>query len=314
MISLLQVDGLSIFVPQDQKRTPIVKNISFQIEHGECVGIVGESGCGKSITAQTIACLGNYPYEGSIKLNGEDLQNKSEKEKRWLRATQIGMVFQNPQTCLNPTMKVGEQIREVNLSLLTKNDVLQLMEQVGLTEAERCYKSYPHELSGGMCQRVMIAIALARKPKLIIADEPTTALDATIQMQILNLMKEIQNSTQTSTLLITHDFGVVERLCTRVLVMYAGEIVENGLVDNVLRNPQHPYTQALLASRPKIGKGKNYPLEAIPGRPPNITSSFPGCPFAPRCSKPMQICALQKPKLHRSQAACWHIAKDLNEN
>lgn len=318
MTHLLEVDNLTIFVKQSQKLIPVVKNISFQIGQGECVGIVGESGCGKSLTAQTIACLGNYPFEGSIKFQGESLQNKNDKEKRRIRTSQIGLIFQNPQTCLNPTMKIGEQIREVDLSSLTKSDVLNLLQQVGLADAERCYRSYPHELSGGMCQRVMIAIALARKPKLLIADEPTTALDVTIQAQILDLLKDIQNRMHTSTLIITHDFGVVECMCEHVLVMYAGEIVENGPVRQVLHSPQHPYTKALLASRPRLGQGKNYPLEAIPGQPPRIGSVSLGCPFAPRCSKPLQICTMQKPTLKAHcgdhPTACWHLDKESAEN
>lgn len=251
MNPLLEVKHLTIFVDQEKKRIPIVKNISFQMGVGECVGIVGESGSGKSMTAQTIACLGIYPFEGILKFNGDDLQNKSEEELRKIRSKQIGMIFQDPQSCLNPTMKIGEQIRELNLSSLTKEDVLHLLKQVGLLDAERCYRSYPHELSGGMCQRVMIAIALARKPQLIIADEPTTALDVTIQKQILDLLKNIQNTTRASMLLITHDFGVVEYACKRVLVMHSGEVVEQGPVEKVLNHPQHAYTKTLLAARLK---------------------------------------------------------------
>lgn len=258
MNPLLQVEDLSVYVKQNQKLISVVKNISFHIGQKECVGIVGESGSGKSLTAQTIACLGNYPFKGRIKIDGECIEHKNEKEKRKIRSTQIGMIFQNPQTSLNPTMKVGEQIREVNSISLTKNDVINLMKQVGLSDTERCYHSYPHELSGGMCQRVMIAIALARKPKLLIADEPTTALDVTIQAQILDLIKDIQKSFHTSILLITHDFAVVERVCQRVLVMYAGEIVEAGTVEQILHHAQHPYTKSLLAARPQLRKGKNY--------------------------------------------------------
>lgn len=309
MMSLLEVNHLSIFVKQQNDLISVVKDISFKIEHGECVGIVGESGSGKSLTAQTIACLGICPFEGEIILEGESIIQKSEKEKRNIRAKKIGMIFQNPQACFNPTMKMGEQIREVDGFKLTKNDVLHLMSEVGLLNPERCYGSYPHELSGGMCQRVMIALAIARKPALLIADEPTTALDVGIQMQILDLLKKIQKNWKTSTLLITHDFGVVERLCQRVLVMYAGEIVEEGSIEHVLNFPQHPYTQALLASRPKLGKGKDYPLVAIPGRPPTFPNEGSGCSFQPRCSKALPICALQKPsliQLKNSKAACWH--------
>jgi ABC-type dipeptide/oligopeptide/nickel transport system ATPase component len=251
MIPLLQVEKLTIFVKQGPQLRPVVKNVSFQIEQGECVGIVGESGSGKSLTAQTIACLGHYPFEGSIKLQGECIGRKTDREKRLIRAAQIGMIFQDPQSCLNPTMKIGEQIREVNHSLLSKENVLKIMQQVGLPDLERCYRSYPHELSGGMCQRVMIAIAIARQPKLLIADEPTTALDVTTQAQILDLLKKIQMSLKTSILLISHDFGVIERLCSKVLVLHLGEIVEAGDLNQVLRAPRHPYTKTLLASRLK---------------------------------------------------------------
>lgn len=310
MNSLLEVNHLSIFVKQHQKLIRVVKNISFDIQQGECVGIVGESGCGKSLTAQTIACLNPYPFEGSVKLNGRGLQECNAKEKRDVCATQIGLIFQSPQSYLNPTLRVGEQIRENPSLSLTKSDVLNLMKQVGLSDVERCYDCYPHELSGGMCQRVMIAMALARKPKLLIADEPTTALDVTIQAQILDLLQDIQKSTQTSTLLITHDFSVVERLCNRVLVMYAGEIVEMGSIKQVLEAPQHPYTKALLASRPQLGKGKHHPLANIQGRPPKISTISQGCPFAPRCSKPLRICTIEKPKLENQEVACWYFSKE----
>ncbi len=310
--ALLQVENLCIFVRQESRLIPVVKNVNFAMGQGECLGIVGESGCGKSMTAQTIACLGNYHFEGNIKFNGENIQNKNEYGKRKILATQIAMIFQNPQSCLNPTIKIGEQIREVNPSL-TQEDLFQLMRQVGLLDVERCYQSYPHQLSGGMCQRALIAIALARKPQLIIADEITTALDVTIQAQILDLIRDIQQSSQTSTLLITHDFNVVTRLCNRVLVMYAGEIVEEGSVEQVLQTPQHPYTKALLASRPRLGQGKNYPLEAIPGKPPKISTQVQGCPFLPRCKSPLQICAQKKavlePIVEAHKAACWQFDK-----
>ncbi len=310
MNPLLQVEHLTIFVKHEGKLIPVVKDISFHIDEGECVGIVGESGCGKSLLAQTIACLDIFPFAGRIRLNNESIEKKSEEEKRKIRATQIGIIFQNPQACLNPTMKIGEQIREVNFAS-TKDDVLKLLKQIGLSDADRCYRSYPHELSGGMCQRVAIAMAIIRHPKLLIADEPTTALDTTIQRQIIDLLQEIQASMQTSTLLITHDFGVVERLCQRVMVMYAGEIVEEGLAEQILHDPQHPYTIALLASRPQLGKGKNYLLHAIPGRPPQITSTVNGCPFVARCTKPLTLCAVKKPELRQiketQQAACWNL-------
>lgn len=297
---ILKVENLNIYAVQNGQNIRVVKNLHFHIQEGECLGIVGESGSGKSLTAQTLACLGQYPFEGHIQLAGEDIQNKSAQELRLLRANQIGMIFQNPQACLNPTMKIGEQIREVN-PRLTKDHAQELMRRVKLSDVERCYHSYPFEMSGGMCQRVMIAMAIARKPQLIIADEPTTALDVTIQVQILDLLKELR----TSTLLITHDFGVIDRICNRVLVMYAGEIIEQGTVKEILHNPQHPYTEALLNARPKLGKGKNYPLLSIPGNPPELAYQSPGCAFFPRCQEALEICSSQKPPISGSKAACW---------
>jgi oligopeptide transport system ATP-binding protein len=304
---LLHVRDLHISVKQNQKWIPAVKNISFEIGHQQCVGIVGESGCGKSLTANALACLGNHQVQGSAFLNGEELFSKSEKEKQLIRAQEIGIIFQNPHASLNPTMKIGAQIREVSSSL-EKKDVYDLLQQVGLTDVERCYSAYPHELSGGMCQRVMIAIAIAKKPKLLIADEPTTALDATTQTQIIHLMKMIMQHNKTSILLITHDFGVLERICDRVLVMYAGEIIERGSVEQIVKNPRHPYTKALLASRPRLGGGKNYPLESIKGSPPSLTTLSTGCPFLPRCSSSMPICAMQKLGTVKD-VACWHYVE-----
>lgn len=309
MTLLLDVQELNIFIRQQQQLIPVVKHLNFQIEQGECVGIVGESGCGKSLTAQTIACLGSHPFTGKIYCNGQAFHEMDENEKRKICPAQIGMIFQNPQICLNPTMRIGKQIQEAGQSL-TRQDVIHLMKQMGLNDAERCFQSYPHELSGGMCQRVIIAIALARKPQLIIADEPTTALDVNVQHQILSLLKQIRLSTQTSILLITHDFSVIESMCSRVLVMYAGEIVESGSVDQVLNQPLHPYTQALLSSRPRLGLGKDFRLPVIPGRPPKITERFSGCSFAARCQKPFRICVekktpLKNSKFKNSQVACW---------
>lgn len=250
MIPMLQVQDLNIFVKRGKTQQRIVKNVSFAINEGECLGLVGESGSGKSLTAQTIACLENYPFEGIIKINGETIEHKTEKEKRRIRGKQIGLVFQDPQICLNPTMKIGSQIQEVNDYSLTKNEVINLMLQMGLSE--RWYGSYPHELSGGMCQRVMLAMALARKPELLIADEPTSSLDVSTQMQIIKLIKEIQINSRTGILLITHDFRIVERLCSRVIVMHAGQIVEEGTTQQILLTPQHEYTKNLLACRPRF--------------------------------------------------------------
>lgn len=303
---LLNVKELTIFVKQADQLIPAVKDLHFQIHQGECLGIVGESGCGKSLTAQTVACQESYAYTGSIQFQGEAYAHKNAEQKRKMRAEQIGIIFQNPQACLNPTMKIGHQIQEVSASL-TKEDVFNLLKQVGLKEFH--YRSYPHELSGGMCQRVMIAITIARQPQLIVADEPTTALDVTTQSQILDLLKSIQQLSKTSILLITHDFNVVEKMCDRLMVMYAGEIIEKGSVKEVLQSPLHPYTKALLASRPILGKGKNYPLKSIPGRPPSMLNIMKGCPFHPRCEQSLEICSQQRPSL-TDRVACWQFSKD----
>ena len=310
MSPLLEVERLSISIRQNQKSIPLIKNINFTIDYGECVGLVGESGCGKTMTALTIACLGNHDFEGKIRLDGHYIHDKSSKERREIRATKIGMIFQDPQIYLNPTLSIGKQILEVKgyEGQLNKWDVYRYMESVGLQQVDRLYSCYPHELSGGMCQRVMIAMAMARQPKLLIADEPTTALDCTVQAQILKLIKELQTSHHMGTLLITHDFNVVERLCNKVVVMYAGEIVEKGSVKDVLTNPRHPYTQALLSCRPKLGKGKNQAIKIIPGTPPPLLQINKGCPFSARCPSKISLCNSRKPHLRGKidhQTACW---------
>lgn len=310
MTPLLEVSQLSIFIKQNQTSIPLVKGINFTIAYGECVGLVGESGCGKSMTALTLACLGDHAFEGKIKLDGQYIHDSSNEERRETRATKIGMIFQDPQIYLNPTLSIGQQILEVkgHQGKLKKSDVYRHMESVGLQQVDRLYSCYPHELSGGMCQRVMIAMAMARQPKLLIADEPTTALDCTVQAQIVDLIKELQASHQMGTLLITHDFNVVERLCNKVLVMYAGEIVEMGSVKDVLTNPRHPYTQALISCRPQLGKGKNQVLKIIPGTPPPLLQTSHGCPFSSRCPAKIPHCDSHKPILTgklEHQAACW---------
>lgn len=307
MNPFLHIRNLNLFIKQNQKKIHALKSLNFDLHLGECLGIVGESGSGKSLTAQAIACLSSHSIEGSIILEDQNLLLLNEKQKREVRR-KIGMIFQNPQSCLNPTLKVGEQIREVD-NRMTKEDVYDLLLQVQLNDTDRIYNSYPFELSGGMCQRIMIAMALAKQPHLIVADEPTTALDRETQTQILDLMKSIQKSKNTGILLITHDFDVIEKICDKVLVMYAGEIIEAGSVAEVLKNPLHPYTKALLASRPKLGGGKKYLLNAIRGQPPKIESQFVGCSFASRCPSSLEHCAKSKASctaFGNHQVTCWH--------
>lgn len=318
MNPLLEVDQLTIYVKQDQKHFPVIKDLNFKIFPGECVGIVGESGCGKTLTAHTIAGLASYFFEGQIVLDGKNLQGMNERQTREIRRKQLSLIFQNPQACLNPTMRVGKQIQEV-APFLTLENVYSLLTLVGLSDVERCYKSYPHELSGGMCQRVMIAIALAKKPKLLIADEPTTALDVTIQAQILNVLKNIQLTQKLGILLITHDLGVVKQICDRVLVMYAGIIMEAGSVDQILKSPQNPYTRALISSRLKFGEGKKQSLQSVHGYPPSLLNSHQqSCPFVSRCSDAMPICMQKKPPMktqsNGQQVACWHYSKVSYDN
>ncbi|MDR3172224.1 MAG: ABC transporter ATP-binding protein [Treponema sp.] len=275
-----------------------VEDISFQINPEEIVGIVGESGCGKTLTALSIPGLlpeGVGITGGTIQFNGTELRGLSQRELCRIRGNEISMVFQEPMTSLNPLLKIGRQIAEPLALHGWKNkrqvhdEVLEIMGKVGLPEPERLIDAYPHQLSGGMRQRVMIALAVVCKPKLLIADEPTTALDVTIQAQILQLMKRINQVLGTSILFISHDLAVISRLCDRVLVMYAGKFVEEGTVRSVFNHPVHEYTKGLIGSMPsKAQKGKA--LVSIPGKVPSIQEKRFGCPFAPRCLRAEAWC------------------------
>lgn len=284
-----------------------VRGIDFCMHEGETVGIVGESGCGKSATAKAIMQL-NSRYsttdEGEILYKNENLLKFSEKKMRSIRGKEIGMIFQDPMTSLNPTMKVGSQIMEGYLrhfpdasSRQAREAALDIMAKVGIPHPEERLDSYPHTLSGGMRQRINIAIALAVAPKILLADEPTTALDVTIQAQILTVLKKIQEETGTCILFITHDMGVVAKMCDRVIVMYAGQIVESGDVFEIFSNPQHPYTMRLLASTARLDQPKEKPLLSIEGQPPNLSYPPEGCGFCARCPDAMRICALKPPPL-----------------
>lgn len=277
-----------------------VRDVSFDVRKGEILGIVGESGCGKSVTAQCILRLNPEPpgfFEGGeILFKGEDVLKMSNKEIRKVRGREIGFVFQDPMTSLNPTMRVGAQIEEVFLGRTdvskkeVKEKALEIMRLVGISDAEKRYKQYPHELSGGMKQRIMIAIALVSRPGVIICDEPTTSLDVTIEAQILDLLLELREKLGTSIIMITHDLGVIARLCDRVIVMYGGKIVERGTVQEIFYDTAHPYTKGLMNSIAKLDTKKGEKLHPIEGTPPDLFAPPKGCPFAARCEYAMDVC------------------------
>ncbi len=277
-----------------------VDGISLELKEGEVLGLVGESGCGKSVTLLSILGLVPYPgktTDGEVWFKGENLLEKSSTEMRYFRGNKISMIFQDPMTTLNPVFHVGEQIRESlkvhkhgRISKRNeKEKVLQLIKDVGLPSPEQIYSQYPYQLSGGMQQRILIAIALSCQPNLILADEPTTALDVTIQAQILDLLRKINKDVGTGIILVTHDLGVVAEFCQKVAVMYAGKIVETGSVDQIIFEPKHPYTQGLLKSIPKIGDKKNK-IQSIPGDVPDLAALPSGCSFYPRCNKSVYEC------------------------
>ena len=320
--TLLEVRDLRITFRQRDRNVYAVQNVSFHLRAGETLAIVGESGCGKTITAKSILGLINSPAldieSGEIFYNDTDLLKLSEPEMQKIRGNEIGMIFQDPMTSLNPTMKIGRQITEGMIfhnPKITKEEAyrkgIELLRLVGISEPEIRFHQYPHELSGGMRQRVMIAIALAPAPKILIADEPTTALDVTIQAQILELLKEIQAKTKTSIIFITHDLSIVSNISHRVLVMYAGKIIEVAETDHLYATPSHPYTQRLLMSIPRIDTDITDDLSPIEGSPPDMSEIPLGCPFAPRCNYPMNICIKQLPPLFKVEekeqySACWY--------
>ena len=302
MSHLLEVKNLQTHFPTRGGLVKAVNDVSFYINEGELVGLVGESGCGKSITALSIMRLVSPPGKvvgGSVKFKGEDLLKASEDRMRELRGNDVAMIFQDPMTSLNPVYTVGEQIAEA-LRLHRKLDkkaawtaAIEAMREVSIPDPARRVNDYPHQLSGGMRQRVMIAMALACNPEFLIADEPTTALDVTIQAQILELLNELRQTRKLAVLLITHDLGVVAEVADRVCVMYTGRIVEESGVDELFEQPKHPYTQGLLKSVPKlrgIGEAKETRLSTIEGTVPSPTNLPRGCHFAPRCEFRMEVC------------------------
>ncbi|KUF36400.1 MULTISPECIES: ABC transporter ATP-binding protein [Lysinibacillus] len=315
--TILEVKDLKINFKTYAGLVRAVRGVNFDLKEGETLAIVGESGSGKSVTSNALMKLIPQPpgiYEsGQILFNGRDLVPLTDKEMSKVRGNEIAMIFQDPMTSLNPTMKVGRQITEVILQhkKVSKADAkkraIELLTQVGIPFPEKRYNQYPHEFSGGMRQRVVIAIALAADPKLLIADEPTTALDVTIQAQILELMKEIQKNSKTSIIFITHDLGVVANIADRVAVMYAGQIVEYGTVNDIFYNPKHPYTWGLLGSMPDLDNDTDELLRTIPGSPPDLTNPPKGDAFAARNEFAMAIDYEQEPPMF--QVSETHFAK-----
>ncbi|WP_322903487.1 ABC transporter ATP-binding protein [Paenibacillus campi] len=314
---LLCVDNLNVSFATRDGENQAVRGISFYVDKGETLGIVGESGSGKSVTARSIMSLIAPPGKitaGSIRFRGQDCLAWSEKEWRKLRGNRISMIFQDPMTSLNPLKRIGQQLTEVlrrHRGLdrqQAKQEAERLLQEVGITDAKARLRQYPHEFSGGMRQRVMIAMALSCQPDLLIADEPTTALDATIQVQILDLFKRLKQHSDTAITLITHDLGVVAQVCTRVIVMYGGLIMEEGSVEHIFYRPQHPYTKGLLGSLPKRGSGSRERLVPIEGTPPNLLHPPAGCPFAERCPQAYARCANMPPVTETEPghySMCW---------
>ena len=314
-------ERLSFFTPAGEVKA--LNGVSFSMEEGEVLGIVGESGSGKSVTAYSVMGLTAYPGKligGTINFNGHQIDKMSEKEMRKIRGNEVSIIFQAPMTSLNPVYTIGNQITEVICLHTGKSKkeahdrAKELLELVGINEPAKRLKQYPHELSGGMRQRVMIAIALACEPKLLIADEPTTALDVTIQAQILELMQELRKKLGMSIIMITHDLGVVASMCERIAVMYAGHIVEYGTADEIFYEPKHEYTKGLIRSIPKLNVQETERLIPIEGQPVDLLNPPAGCPFAPRCANCMKICLREMPPktelsdTHYSQ--CWLLQKE----
>lgn len=324
MENIIEVNNLktSFFTPAGEVKA--VNDVSFKLKKGEVLGIVGESGSGKSITVLSILkLLGGTGkiINGEIILDGENIVDKDNKYMSTIRGSKIGMIFQDPMTSLNPVFKIGYQLREPIMKhlKLSKSEAnkraIEMLTLVGIPDAEKRMNCFPHEFSGGMRQRVIIAMALACNPELIIADEPTTALDVTIQAQIMELMKKFQKDFNTSIILITHDLGVVADLADNIIVMYSGSIMERGSVEDIFYNPKHPYTKGLLNSVPNPEELVKKRLIPIDGQPPNLLNPPKGCPFSPRCPHAMKICLVKKPETvcvnENHQVSCWLVNKDM---
>jgi oligopeptide/dipeptide ABC transporter ATP-binding protein len=323
---LLKVDNLHTRFSTPEGLVKAVDGVDFTVFNGQTLGILGESGCGKSVTALSILRLINRPpgeiTQGVIEFKGTDLLQVSDEKMRKIRGNQISMIFQEPMTSLNPVYTVGNQIEEVfqthlKLDRQTANEKsVDLLAKVGIPSPEKRVKDYPHQLSGGMRQRVMIAMALACRPDLLIADEPTTALDVTIQAQILDLMMELQTEHGMALMMITHDLGVIYEVSDHVLVMYAGQVMEYAPAETLFENPRHPYTKGIMRSVPRLGRkfkeGKK-PLEEIPGIVPNLYDLPAGCLFAPRCLEAKDICKTESPPLieleSKVKCRCWLLSR-----
>ncbi|MCM3217417.1 ABC transporter ATP-binding protein [Niallia taxi] len=312
--NILEVDKLQTAFKTDKGEVISVEEVTFQLEPGETIGIVGESGCGKSVTSLSIMrLLGTHGFikKGSIKLNGKDLAQVSEAEMRKVRGNEISMIFQEPMTSLNPVFTIGNQMVElIRLHMdytakEAKKYAVEMLQKVGIPRAEVIIDEYPHSLSGGMRQRVMIAMALSCKPKLLIADEPTTALDVTIQAQILELMKSLKKESNTSIMMITHDLGVIAEMADKVIVMYAGQVVEEADVFTLFDEPKHPYTKGLIESIPHLEYDSDQKLYSIPGSVPTLQQMPKGCRFHTRCPYATEKCVTDRPP---------HLAVDGNSN
>ncbi|GGF94937.1 ABC transporter ATP-binding protein [Paenibacillus aceti] len=320
---LLDIEHLSTYFYTEEGTVKAVDDVSLQVRKGETVCIVGESGCGKSITAMSVMGLIQGPsgkvVSGKIDLEGTDLLKLNRNERRVIRGKEIGMIFQEPMSSLNPVLTIGQQIMEPLIEHLrmskkeARKRAIELIEQVGISRAEQIANSYPHELSGGMLQRIMIAIAISCEPKLLIADEPTTALDVTIQAQILDILRNFREETGMSILLITHDLGVVAEMADYVIVMYSGKVVEEGEVTELFANPRHPYTQGLLKAKPILNQRQDE-LYSIPGQVPNPLDLTESCYFHDRCEHCLEICKVQAPELQElgteQKVACWLYEKE----
>jgi dipeptide transport system ATP-binding protein len=316
---LLEVDNLHVSFTTHGGEVKAVRGVSFTLNKGETLAIVGESGCGKSVTARSVMrLLPEYSSkigQGSIRFKGKELTKLTEKQMRELRGSEISMIFQDAMTALNPTLSIGEQMMEGIIQhqkisrAEARKQAIEMLRLVGISNPEMRLKQYLHEFSGGMRQRVMIAIAAGCNPSVLIADEPTTALDVTIQAQIIDLFKMLQKKTGVSIILITHDLGVVAKIADRVNVMYAGQIVETGTVQELFYKPQHPYTKGLLASIPRLDMDKSLPLTPIAGTPPDLFAPPAGCAFAARCKHAMKVCGAYQPEQTAvsgtHSVACW---------
>ncbi len=327
MTEILKVKDLRISFFTHVGEVKAIRGVDFSVKEGEIVGIVGESGSGKSVTSLSVMGLLQRPGKvigGEILFKGEDLLKKSKRDMVSLRGNEISMIFQDPMTSMNPVYTVGRQIEEAisNHMKLSKEELkaktVEMLDMVKIPSPEQRVKNYPHEFSGGMRQRAMIAMALACGPDLLIADEPTTALDVTIQAQIVKLMKDINEELNTSIIFITHDLGVVADICQRVIVMYGGLIMEEGTVDEIFYNPRHPYTMGLLHSIPEVSSGEKTRLIPIKGTPPDLLNPPQGCPFFDRCEYAMEICRKTQPLYfeegegHRTM--CWLMHPDAPVN